>query len=217
VPYSLQLRDLNPRKAAVFDLGHSGLGCAIVQCGKGDIQVLAAEARRDLGATRWDDVIAEEGARHFYAQHNFDPRDDKGAALDLRLRAEEAKKSLSQKPSVTLVVSARGKSVKISFTRPSYEEATAALVEQCRSFFNEVREKAGVATWKDVDAVILTGGGTRIPAIRRMVVKEAGREPVKGINPDEGVAIGALYWGLFARFNKEREAKKLSTKLPKKK
>lgn len=217
VPYSLQLKDLNPRKAAVFDLGHSGLGCAIVQCAKGDITILAAEARRDLGATRWDDVIAEEGARHFYAQHQFDPRDDKGAALDLRLRAEEAKKSLSQKPSATVVVSAKGKSVKISFTRPAYEEATQALVEECRTFFNSVREKAGVASWNEVDAVILTGGGTRIPSIKRMVVKETGREPVKGINPDEGVAIGALYWGLFARSNKEREAKRAAAKTPKKK
>ncbi|MEZ0230031.1 MAG: Hsp70 family protein [Planctomycetota bacterium] len=216
VPYSLQLRDLNPRKAAVFDLGHSGLGCAIVQCAKGDITILAAEARRDLGATRWDDVIAEEGARHFYAQHQFDPRDDKGAALDLKLRAEEAKKSLSQKPTATLVVSAQGKSVKISFTRPSYEEATQALVEECRAFLNQVRVKASVPSWNEVDAVILTGGGTRIPSIKRMVVKETGREPVKGINPDEGVAIGALYWGLFARSNKDRDAKK-TPKPPKKK
>jgi molecular chaperone DnaK len=216
VPYSLQLRDLNPRKAAVFDLGHTGLGCAFVQCAKGDIQVLAADSRRDLGATRWDDVIAEEGARHFFAQHSFDPRDDKGAALDLRLRAEEAKKALSQKPTATLVVAAKGKSVKISFTRPSYEEATKELVEECRKFFNTVRDKAGVAKWADVDAVILTGGGTRIPSIKRMVVQETGREPVKGINPDEGVAIGALYWGLFARSNSEKEARS-SSKTPKKK
>ena len=216
VPYSLQLRDLNPRKAAVFDLGHSGLGCAVVQCAKGDIQILAAEARRDLGATRWDAVIAEEAARHFFAQYGFDPRDDKGASLDLMLRAEEAKKSLSQRPSVTVVVSARGKSVKINFTRPAYEQATVALTEESRRFFNHVREKAGVASWDEIEAVILTGGGARIPAIRRMVVKETGREPVKGINPDEGVAIGALYWGLFARFNKDREPK-LSSKAHRKK
>ena len=208
VPYSLQLRDLNPRRAAVFDLGHSGLGCAIVQCAKGDITILAAEARRDLGATRWDDIISEEGARHFNAQHGFDPREDKGAGLDLKLRSEEAKKSLSQRPNVTLVVSARGKSVKIGFTRPSFEEATHNLVEECRAFFVSVRDKAGVASWSEVDAVILTGGGARIPAIKRMVVQETGREPVKGINPDEGVAIGALYWGLFARSNKEKDAKK---------
>jgi molecular chaperone DnaK len=208
VPYSLQLRDLNARKAAVFDLGHSGLGCAIVQCAKGDITILAAEARRDLGATRWDDVIAEEGARHFLAQHGFDPRDDKGAALDLKLRAEEAKKSLSQRPNVTLVVQARGKTVKIGFTRPAYEEATQKLVDECKAFLISVRDKAGVASWQEVDAVILTGGGTRIPSIKRMVLQETGREPVKGINPDEGVAIGALYWGLFARSNKEKDAKK---------
>ena len=109
---------------------------------------------------------------------------------------------------MTLVVQARGKTVKVGFTRPAYEEATQKLVDECKAFLIAVRDKAGVASWQDVDAVILTGGGTRIPSIKRMVLQETGREPVKGINPDEGVAIGALYWGLFARSNREKDAKK---------
>jgi molecular chaperone DnaK (HSP70) len=212
VPYSLQLRDLNPRRAVVFDLGHSGLGCAVVQCARGDIEILAADARRDLGATRFDDVIAGEGARHFKEQHGFDVRDDKGANFDLRIRAEECKKALSARPAFTMVVSARGKTSKIAFARAAFEEATRPIVEEARAFLVKIRDRAGVSDWKSIDAVILTGGGTRIPMVRRMVVQETGREPMKGINPDEGVAIGALYWGLFARSKAVQEAKGLKTK-----
>ena len=198
VPYSLRLEDLNPRTAAVFDLGHSGLGCAIVRCARGDIEILKADARRDLGATRFDQIIEAEAAKHFKEKHGFDPRDDKGGALDLRIRAEEAKKNLSQRTSVTVVVAARGKTHKVQFSRPAFEDAAKQLVVQACEFFRGVRDAANVKDWAQVDAVIVTGGGTRMPMIRRAIKKETGLDPEKG-NPDEGVAIGALYWGLFAR------------------
>lgn len=198
VPYSLRLEDLNPRTAAIFDLGHSGLGCAIVRCARGDIEILKAEARKDLGATRFDEIIENEAAKHFKDKHGFDPRDDKGGAIDLRIRAEQAKKDLSQRTSVTLVVNARGKTHKVQFARAAFEDATKSLVAEACEFFRKVRDGAKVGEWSKVDAVIVTGGGTRMPMIRRAIKKETGIEPEKG-NPDEGVAIGALYWGLFAR------------------
>jgi molecular chaperone DnaK len=115
-------------------------------------------------------------------------------------RCEEAKKALSQRPTFTLVVSARGKTTKVSLSRAGFESASAPLLTEVERFAASVRDRAGLKAWSEVDALILTGGGTRIPTVRKLVVTLLGREPVKGLNPDEGVAIGSLYWGLFARF-----------------
>jgi molecular chaperone DnaK len=200
VPYSLRLEDLNPRTAAVFDLGHAALGCALVRCARGDIEVLASEARLDLGARRWDDLIVEEGAARFKQQYGFDPREDKGAELDLRLRAEDAKKALTARSAFTLVVQARGKVMKVGFSRPLFETAATVLVTEARAHLEKVRQAAGVGSWKKVDALIVTGGASRMPMIRRMLLDLTGLQAERGMNPDEGVAIGALYWGLFARW-----------------
>ncbi|MBI3725444.1 Hsp70 family protein [bacterium] len=199
VPYSLKLEDLNPRRALVFDLGRSGLGVAVVRFAKGNIEVLKAQARRDLGATRWDDAIADEVAKNFLSEHGFDPREDKSALFDLRGRVDDAKKALSKRTTFTLVAAARGKMSKLTLARTAFEEATKGLVDQAREFVRSVRDQAGVKDWKDVDALIVTGGSSRMPMIRRMLQEETKIEPEKGINPDEGVAIGALYWGLLAR------------------
>src|SRR5690606_19166762 len=123
VPYSLRLPDLNPRVALVFDLGHASLGVGLVRCEGGDIEVLAQDARRELGSSRFDQLIAQEAARKFKQAHGFDPMDDKGAAVDLRLRAEDAKRELSRRTQATLTVSAGGKTLKVGFTRAGFEEA----------------------------------------------------------------------------------------------
>jgi molecular chaperone DnaK len=199
VPYSLRLEDLNPRTAAVFDLGHGSLGCAFVRCARGDIEILKSEARLDLGGSRWDDVLADEAAKRFKEQYGFDPREERGAAMDLKIKAEDAKKALSQRAAFTLVVQARGKVLKVGFTRSIFEVASTVLVAQARDMIEKVRKDANVESWKAVDALIVTGGASRMPMIRRMLKDLTGLEPERGINPDEGVAIGALYWGLFAR------------------
>lgn len=204
VPYSLRLPDLNPRVALVFDLGHAALGVGLVRCAGGDIQVLAQDAKRELGSARLDQLIAHEAARKFKQAHGFDPLDDKGAAIDLRLRAEDAKRELSRRTQATLTVSARGKALKVGFTRAGFEEAARALVERSLAFAREVRDRAGINSWSEVDALIMTGGGSRTPSVRASLAAEVGREPERGIGAEEGVAIGALYWGTLERHRRSR-------------
>lgn len=199
VPYSLRLPDLNPRVALVFDLGHAALGVGIVRCAGGDIEVLAQDARRELGSSRYDLLIAQEAARKFKQAHGFDPQDDKGAAVDLRLRAEDAKRELSRRTQTTLTVSARGKTLKVAFTRAGFEEAVRGLVEKSLAFAREVRDRAKLSSWAEVDALIMTGGGSRTPIVRASLAQEVGRAPERGIGAEEGVAIGALYWGTLER------------------
>lgn len=199
VPYSLRLPDLNPRIALVFDLGHAALGVGIVRCAGGDITVLAQEAKRELGSARWDLLIAQEAARKFKQAHGVDPMDDKGGAIDLKLRAEDAKRELSRRTQTTLTVSARGKALKVGFTRAGFEDAAKGLLARSMQLARDVRDRAGLDAWSRVDALILTGGGSRTPIVRSTLAQEVGREFERGIGAEEGVAIGALYWGTLER------------------
>jgi molecular chaperone DnaK (HSP70) len=199
VPYSLRLPDLNPRIALVFDLGHAALGVGIVRCAGGDITVLAQEAKRELGSARWDLLIAQEAARKFKQAHGIDPMDDKGGAIDLKLRAEDAKRELSRRTQTTLTVSARGKALKVGFTRAGFEDAAKGLLDKSMALAREVRDRAGLDSWSKVDALLMTGGGSRTPIVRSTLAKEVGREFERGIGAEEGVAIGALYWGTLER------------------
>ena len=205
VPYSLRLPDLNPRTALVFDLGHAALGVGLVRCASGDITVLAQGARRDLGGQAWDQLLADEAARKLRQVHGVDPLLDEGSRIDLLLRAEEAKKALSQRAQAALVVSAGGKSLKVGFTRPAFEEAARGLVQRSIEFAREVRQKGGVQRWEDIDAVILTGGGCKTPIVRQALAKETGHEAERGTGMEEGVALGALYWGIGERYRASKK------------
>ena len=204
VPYSLRLPDLKPRVALIFDHGHAALGVAAVRCAAGDIEVLAHEARRELGSSSWDELLANEAARKFEEKHGFDPRKEPGAAIDLKIRAEDAKRALSQRAQCTLVVSSEGKTIKVGFTRSGLEKAGKSLIEGARKLTRSVRKGAGLKGWDDFDALILGGGGSRTPSLRRMLSKETGLKPERGISPEESVAVGALYWGLATRCQQDK-------------
>jgi molecular chaperone DnaK len=201
VPYSLRLPDLSPRNALIFDLGHAALSVAVVQCKSGDIAVVAQQSKKSLGSSAWESLLCQEAARKFEQAHGHNPLtdDDPSSAMDLQLRAEDAKKALSQRAQFTLVVSSKGNTHKVGFTRRSFEEAAAPLIEGAKKLLIAVRDAAKIDAWKDLDAVIITGGGSRTPAIRRMLLNETGHEFQKGIGPEDGVAVGSLYWGIGER------------------
>lgn len=206
VPYSLRLPDMNRRTALVFDFGHAALSVAVVCCEAGDIQILVQQAITELGSGQWDDLLAKEAARKFEQAHGHNPLtdDDPGSALDLRLRAEDAKKTLSQRAQCTLVASSKGNTLKVGFTRRAFEDAAKSLLEGARELLTRVREASGLE-WKDLDAVIVTGGGSRTPCMRRMLTELTGHDLERGIGPEDGVALGALYWGIGERHRQSSE------------
>jgi len=206
VPYSLRLPDLNPRTALVFDLGHAALGVGVVRCGQGDIAVLAQDARQELGSARWGALLAEEAARKFAEANGSDPLEDEAARVDLYLRAEDAKRALSARAQCTLVVSCGGKTMKVGFSRRGFEEAARGLLDESLALARAVRDQAGLSSWEEIDALILTGGGAKTPAVRRALQRETGREPERGIGMEESVAVGALYWGIGERHRRESGA-----------
>ncbi|RMG10125.1 MAG: Hsp70 family protein [Planctomycetota bacterium] len=204
VPYSLRLPDLNERRALVFDLGHAALSVAVVRCAAGDIEVLAQASEQELGSHAWDELLAREAARKFEQKYGLNPLEDPAAAFDLRLRAEDAKKALSQRAQVTLVASCQGKTLKVGFSRQGFEEAARPLLEGARALMERVRDEAGVGSWEELDAVIMAGGGSRTPAVRRMLAKTTGKTIERGISPEDGVAVGSLYWGAGERHRQSR-------------
>jgi molecular chaperone DnaK len=199
VPFSLRLPDLNPRQALVFDLGHAALGVGVVRCASGDIEVLAQAAERELGSGAWDELLAREAARKFKEAHGLDIYADESALIDLRLKAEDAKRALSARAQCTLVAQAGGKSLKVGFTRRGFEEAAKGLVQSSLALARQVRDQAGLNGWDEVDALIMTGGGCKTPIVRRSLKGEVGRDPERGTGMEEGVALGALYWGIGER------------------
>jgi molecular chaperone DnaK len=186
-------RDHGEKVVLVYDLGGGTFDVTIIRISGDHIDVLATDGERRLGGKDWDDELMNYLAEKFLDEHGLDPRDDLDANQDLRNKAEEAKVTLSRKPVAKVMLQCQGKSSKIDVTREIFEERTRALLEQTESYLNIVLEKAKLG-WKDVDEVLLVGGMSRMPAVEEMLARATGRPIQKGVNPDEGVALGAAYY-----------------------
>lgn len=205
VPYSLRLPDLQPRKAVVVDVGHKGSAIAFIECAGGDMTILCQAGLPDLGATNWDDLLIAESVRKFKQHHGFDPREDPSCMTDLNLRVEEAKKSLSLRKHYIMPIQANGKTLKVRFNRESFERASRRLLKRLSIFLSKVREKGELAEWSEFDALVVTGGGARMPMVKKAIEDTVGRQ-AEPFNAEESVAIGALYWGVSARHKANKAA-----------
>lgn len=203
--YGLNNRDKDVT-AVVFDLGGGTFDTTILSVNGNKVRVLATDGERRLGGKDWDDLLIEYVSKEFQLEHGVDPREDPEAYQDLILRAEEAKKSLSQKPRARIFIQCQGKSLKTTITREEFNELTAPLLAQAEACLGRVLQKAGVE-WSDIDVVLPVGGSTRMPAVREMLERVSDRTPERWINPDECVALGATYWAAILMV---REAKRLS-------
>lgn len=207
--YGLNKRDQQV-KALVFDLGGGTLDVTVLRIDGNDIRVLASDGERQLGGKDWDDVLVERVAEEFYLEHGVDPREVPESLQDLILRAEEAKKALSQKPTTKVFVQCKGHSLKATIAREEFEKLSAKLLARCARCVERTLRKSGLE-WSEVDSLLLVGGSTRMPMVRGMLERMSGKRSDQWINPDECVAIGATYWGAIlllreAQALKERAA-----------
>ena len=196
-------------RALVYDLGGGTFDVTIVEIDGNNVKVLATAGERRLGGKDWDDMLLNHVADAFVEQHDIDPRDDPEANQDLINKVEEAKKALSRKPRTKVFAQCAGKSLKIEVSREQFEELTLPLLEQTETYLSVVLEKAGVS-WDDLDVLLMVGGSTRMPMVEEMLTRVTGKMPEKGINPDECVALGAVYWGAILLV---REAEELREKV----
>ena len=184
------------KKILVFDLGGGTFDVSILEIGDGTFEVLATAGNNRLGGDDFDQVIIDYLADEFKKAEGVDLRSDKMALQRLKEAAEKAKKELSSTMSTNInlpfiTATAEGpKHMNIDLSRAKFNELTADLVEKTMGPTKSALADAGLSV-SEIDDVLLVGGSTRIPAVQEAVKNFIGKEPHKGINPDECVAAGA--------------------------
>ncbi|MCR5353775.1 MAG: molecular chaperone DnaK, partial [Clostridiales bacterium] len=190
----------NAQKILVFDLGGGTFDVSLLDIADGVIEVLATAGNNRLGGDDFDEKIMNYMAESFLKSDGIDLRNDKMALQRLKEAAEKAKIELSGMASTNInlpfiTADATGpKHFDMTLTRAKFDELTADLVEKTMGPTKQVLADSGLST-SQIDKVLLVGGSTRIPAVQEAVKKFIGKEPFKGINPDECVAIGAAIQG----------------------
>ena len=190
----------NEQKILVYDLGGGTFDVSILDINDGVIEVLATAGNNRLGGDDFDDRLMNYMADSFKTTDGIDLRLDKMALQRLKEAAEKAKIELSGMSSTNvnlpfITADATGpKHFDMTITRAKFDELTADLVEKTMTPTKQAISDAGISP-SQIDKVLLVGGSSRIPAVQEAVKKFIGKEPFKGINPDECVAIGAAIQG----------------------
>ncbi|MFF5647171.1 molecular chaperone DnaK [Streptomyces collinus] len=186
----------NEQTVLVFDLGGGTFDVSLLEMGEGVIEVKATNGDTHLGGDDWDQRIVEYLIKRFKGQNGVDLASDKMAVQRLREGAERAKIELSSSTETTInlpyiTASAEGPlHLDEKLTRAQFQELTADLLDRCKAPFHQAVKDAGVQL-SAIDHVILVGGSTRMPAVTDLVKELTGKDPHKGVNPDEVVAVGA--------------------------
>jgi molecular chaperone DnaK len=187
-------------KIAVFDLGGGTFDISILELGDGVFEVKSTNGDTHLGGDDFDQVIIDWLAESFKEEHNIDLRKDPMALQRLKENAEKAKIELSSSPSTEInlpyimPVDGIPKHLVKTLSRAKFEQLADSLIQQVIEPCRLALKDSGLST-SEIDEVILVGGSTRIPAIQDKVKEFFGKEPSKGVNPDEVVAVGAAIQG----------------------
>lgn len=180
----------------VYDLGGGTFDVSILELGDGFFEVKATSGDNRLGGDDFDQVIIDYLVAEFKKEQGIDLSKDKAAVQRLKDAAEKAKKELSGVLTTTIslpfitVVDGVPQHLEMNLTRAKFEEISAALVERTMGPTRQALSDAGLSA-NQIDKVVLVGGSTRIPAVQEAVKRLIGKEPHKGVNPDEVVALGA--------------------------
>jgi molecular chaperone DnaK len=180
----------------VFDLGGGTFDVSLLELGEGVIEVKSTSGDNHLGGDDWDQRVIDHLVKAFRGENGIDLSQDKMALQRLREAAEKAKIELSAATTtgINLPYITAGPSgplhLDMSLSRAEFQRMTQDLLDRCKAPFEQAIKDAGVKV-ADVDHVILVGGSTRMPAVTELVQQLIGRDPNKGVNPDEVVAVGA--------------------------
>jgi len=189
-------KEVKEQTVLVFDLGGGTFDVSVLEIGDGVFEVKSTSGNTHLGGDDWDQRIIDWLVTEFKNTEGVDLSADKMALQRLKEAAEKAKIELSSVQETTInlpfitATSEGPKHLDMKLSRAKFTELTADLVEACRGPFEQAVGDAGIPK-SDIDHVVLVGGSTRIPAIQELVQGLTGKEPHKGVNPDEVVAVGA--------------------------
>lgn len=198
--YGLDKADKKDEKIAVYDLGGGTFDVSILELGDGVFEVKSTNGDTHLGGADFDRTIVNYFVDEFKKEHGLDISDDKAAMQRLRDEAEKAKIELSTAQEVDinlpfLTADADGpKHFEHKLSRSKLEQLVAGLIDKTADPCQKALKDAGLSA-SDIDAVVLVGGMTRMPSVQEKVKKIFSKDPMKGVNPDEVVAIGAAIQG----------------------
>jgi molecular chaperone DnaK len=184
----------------VFDLGGGTFDVSVLEVGEGVIEVKATNGDTHLGGDDWDQRIVNWAADEFKKDQGIDLRQDRQALQRLREAAEKAKIELSSVMETEINLpyitadAAGPKHLQLKLSRAKFEQMTEDLLARCRKPFENALKDAGMSSG-NLDEVVLVGGATRMPMVQDLVRSLTGKEPNKGVNPDEVVAVGAAIQG----------------------
>jgi len=187
-------------KIVVFDLGGGTFDVSILEVAEGVFRVISTNGDTHLGGDDFDGVLINYVADEFKKENGIDLRKDTMALQRLQEACEKAKKELSSASTTDInlpfiTADANGpKHLQMSITRSKFEQLVDHLIERCRGPLTQALKDAKLQP-SEIDEVVLVGGSTRIPKVQELVTKMFGKEPHKGVNPDEVVAIGAAIQG----------------------
>ena len=197
--YGLDKQDKN-EKILVYDLGGGTFDVSILELGDGVFEVLATSGNNHLGGDDFDQTIIDYLVEEFKKENKIDLTKDKMAMQRLKDAAEKAKKDLSgvTTTQISLPFLSQGEDgplhLDMSLTRAKFEDLTRDLIDSTLEPVRKALKDAKLSA-SDIDKVLLVGGSTRIPRVQELIKKELGKEPSKGVNPDEVVAMGAAIQG----------------------
>lgn len=186
----------NEETILVYDLGGGTFDVSILEIGDGTFEVHATSGDNHLGGDDFDQVVMDYLVSEFKKEQGIDLSKDRAAVQRLKDAAEKAKKELSGVLTTTIslpfitMVDGVPQHLEMNLTRAKFEELTVSLVERTMGPTRQALSDAGL-TPNDIDKIVLVGGSTRIPAVQEAIKKLLGKDPYKGINPDEVVALGA--------------------------
>ena len=174
----------------VYDLGGGAFDVTVMRAEGEDLHVIATAGDPDLGGSDFDNVLMAHVAAEVRAQSGPDLLDGGRRQAELREKCEQAKYALSRTHQTRLFFSDARNSYTVEVTRLSFERMAKDLLLRTARITEEVLDDAGVS-WARIDRVLLVGGATRMPMVRRMIERLSGRPPGTGVDPDEAVALGA--------------------------
>ena len=182
-----------PMKLLVYDLGGGTFDVTVAELRPGQVRALATDGDSMLGGYDWDRRLVDLAAEEFQKKFGSDPRLETTSLHQLHVEAEQAKLALSARTKATIRVVHAGQVLDVQISRLQFEERSADLLYRTSVTTRQVLAAAGLA-FKNIQRVLLVGGSTRMPMVRKMLADLAGKEPHGEVNPDEAVARGAALY-----------------------